>query len=392
MKLAMNILSSSTYCNQATDNKIFQNYAIDDIGLCKKITEFNAAALVRELLNNADNCNDLLMLSEILRNTSNASYPLKQNIHSQENSVSAMNPLRIVCVGDREKPASTKPKEIDHLEIPKVSSLTLTNKNSSMKQFPSCKRKISTNEDDETDSSVDYKLMESKRFKSSLSDAVVVKLRGFEEMTESELWRLAQKYPDLSEYTLVAVALGIDRADIQIIESKYLSRDGLRECFYQCLLTWRLNQPENCTLENFLKVLITLNKTSEFINNLKQQFESNIVSPKNKNTLSMYLNDDQVLDCKVVDLKVEESHLWEASNFMAPQWKSIGRSLGLNEIDLDSIEAKYLYTDGMRECCYQTLLLWSQVFYARANLEYLCLCLIHMKCNLYAKKLIQIML
>ena len=73
---------------------------------------------------------------------------------------------------------------------------------------------------------------------------------------------------------------------------------------------------------------------------------------------------------------------------MAQEWKSIGRGLNLSELDLANINLKYS-SEGIRECCYQTLILWNQIYYETSHLEYLCLNLIEMKFNLFAKKMIE---
>ncbi len=193
----------------------------------------------------------------------------------------------------------------------------------------------------------------------------------------------------MKEYRDISVGLGLDENEISIVESKYLARDGLKECFYQCLLTWRLQEPENCTLNYFLQVLERkVNKSNEFIEQLKHRLEFTDIE-KNQNTLNLYLN-KFLLNAEEINIKLEESHLWEASGIMAQQWKTIGRSFGLSEIDLYSIEAKCLFTEGIRECCYQMLLQWSQCFYEQSNFENLCLGLIGMKLNLLAKKFIEL--
>jgi hypothetical protein len=75
---------------------------------------------------------------------------------------------------------------------------------------------------------------------------------------------------------------------------------------------------------------------------------------------------------------------------MFQEWKTISRNLNLTELDLISIEMKYMQTDGIRECCYQSLLKWSQFFYEQTSLESLCLSMIQMNLNLYAKQLLEL--
>lgn len=248
------------------------------------------------------------------------------------------------------------------------------------------------------DSSYDYTNQKRLRY-SCLSDAEVFlfpskKVLVCEGMNERQLWTLACKYSNLSEYRSIALALGVDGTDVQVIEAKYLMRDGPRECLYQCLLTWRLNQPDSCSLEQFMETLsIKLNKSDEFIQGLKQQILAIEDCSQYKEILEQYLSkylSSSLVGSDKCDMKLDEGHLWDASGLMAQHWKFIGRNLGLSELDLGTIEAKYLFTDGIRECCYQTLLLWSQVFYSQATLENLCLRLIGMKFNLFAKQVIEL--
>lgn len=254
------------------------------------------------------------------------------------------------------------------------------------------------------DSCFDYKIIESKRLKSIHIETLSSKqqfnnqqeqessLNSHECMSETYLWHLANKYSDLKEYCKIAVGLGLEENEISIIESKHLARDGLRECFYQCLLTWRLQNPENCTINYFLQMLEQkIDKPKEFIEQLKNRLDCNDLD-KNRSILNVYLKQIMFDAEKIVGIKLEESHFWEASGIMAQQWKNIGRSLGISEIDLFSVENKYLSTDGIRECCYQMFLLWSQCYYEKSNLEFLCLGLIEMKLNLFAKQFIELIL
>lgn len=246
------------------------------------------------------------------------------------------------------------------------------------------------------DSSFDYKSAKSKRFKCSENltenqKQVLDKktLSDYDDMNEKDLWNLTNKYSDLSDYKELSLGLGLEKNDVLIIESKYLSRDGLKECFYQCLLTWRLQMPENCSLEYFIQVLENnLNKDAEFIQQLTSRvlLESSVA--KNQNALNSYMKKIGK-EGHLAEFKLEEIDLWKASELMAQEWKSIGRGLNLTELDLANIELKYSSTEGIRECCYQTLILWNQVYYEKSNLEYLCLSLIEMKFNLFAKKMIE---
>ncbi len=219
-----------------------------------------------------------------------------------------------------------------------------------------------------------------------------------EELTERHLWLLTNAYDNLAEWKLLAMRLNLTKQDTDVIEFNYSSSlDGLRECFYQCLLKWRLIQPENCYFTFLCKIILNkFEKTNEFIENLAQ---ATFFKCKNearerdcKKILNTYLDtllskhQDSSLN---MSLKLEEKHLWATSEFTCLEWKSIARSLGLNESDLTDIHMRYARFDGIRECSYQSLLLWSQVFSHNANLEYLCLSLIEMRFNLFAKKLLE---
>ena len=245
------------------------------------------------------------------------------------------------------------------------------------------------------DSSFDNKSINSKRFRfnddiKEIEEEVFDKksLSKYDDMNEKELWNLTNKYSDLSDYKELSIALGLDKNDVSTIESKYLNREGLKECFYQCLLTWRLQRPENCSLEYFVQVLANkLNKTTEFIKQLTSRILLKSKEDKNKETLNFYIKmigAENRLDV----FKLDDNNLWTASKFMAQEWKSIGRGLNLSELDLANINLKYS-SEGIRECCYQTLILWNQIYYETSHLEYLCLNLIEMKFNLFAKKMIE---
>lgn len=212
------------------------------------------------------------------------------------------------------------------------------------------------------------------------------------ELDEKYLWLITSKYERLNEWKLISIALGLEISDVQIIQAKYLISDGLKECFYQCLLKWRLKQPEHCYLDYFLNILKhKLNKSNEFIMNLKQQLANTSTQTAN-DMLQLYLTSLQNkrdLNVAKLQLKLEEKELWLASGLIFQEWKTISRSLNLTELDLVQIEHKHMQSDGIRECCYQALLKWSQFYYEQTSLEYLCLLLIEMKFNLYAKQLLE---
>lgn len=218
------------------------------------------------------------------------------------------------------------------------------------------------------------------------------------EMNEKYLWLIANNYSNLAEWKSVSLELGLDKSDLQIIQARYLISDGLKECFYQCLLKWRLKEPEHCYLGYFLNILrFKLDKSNEEIFKLKEAIlaeSSRQVSHKSTTMLKFYLSNlEQKKQTKLnesrLKMKLDETHLWSASGYLFQEWKAISRCLNLNELDLVSIEAKHLQSDGIRECCYQSLLKWSQCFYEQSCLEFLCLSLIKIEFNLYAKQLVE---
>ena len=218
------------------------------------------------------------------------------------------------------------------------------------------------------------------------------------ELNEKDLWMLVNKYDDLFEWELIGTQLGLSRTDLQIIKYEHLDKidlGGLRECLYQVFLKWRMYEPENSNLNYLLKFFKTkLNKTNEFIDNIKNSLSNKV----NKNSVDLMNNYLKCLielkkdSCKYdSDLHVylNESELWKASEILSMDWKSIGRYLGISESELKNIQIMYLRTDGLRECCYQTLLLWSEQFNDQTYLDNLCTFLIELRYNFYAKKLIE---
>ena len=217
------------------------------------------------------------------------------------------------------------------------------------------------------------------------------------EMNEKHLWLIADSYPNLNEWKEVSLELGLESSDIQIIQARYMLSDGLKECFYQCLLKWRLKKPEYCYLNYFLNIIkFKFNESNEQISKLKEIILTTSSSSMSQSAamLKFYLKNleqkkKSKLNESTLKMKLGESHLWSASGLIFQEWKAISRNLSLNELDLVSIETKHMQFDGIRECCYQSLLKWSQYFYEHSSLEDLCLCLIQMKFNLYAKQLVE---
>lgn len=96
---------------------------------------------------------------------------------------------------------------------------------------------------------------------------------------------------------------------------------------------------------------------------------------------------------ELAEVKLNEKALWKISDLICEEWKPLSRDLGIRETNIAQIEAKYLYTDGLRECCYQSLILWSEIAGDfKPNLENICLCLIDRGLNLYAKNVLELVL
>jgi hypothetical protein len=116
-------------------------------------------------------------------------------------------------------------------------------------------------------------------------------------MNEKFLWLIANNYDNLSEWKSVAITgLTLQLSDIQNIEARHLIADGLKECFYQCLLKWRVKEPENCYLNYFLGVILLskLNKSCEMVNSLRDNIlnaskESKLHEEKAISRLRFYL-------------------------------------------------------------------------------------------------------
>ncbi len=203
----------------------------------------------------------------------------------------------------------------------------------------------------------------------------------YEEMNERDLWILACEYPALSEWKKVAIdCLDLDGNDLFNIECKYLIRDGIKECFYQSLLLWRLRDPENCNKSYFLKRLSNHYNVNDFSikkqPNENQSFENKLANGYGKRIL-------------------DEDELWKVSEVLAMEWKPIARYLGVSELELKNIEFKYIMNEndasgGMRECCYQSLLIWSQQNYDNASLDKLLLAVMQLKYNLFVKQIIRL--
>lgn len=208
-------------------------------------------------------------------------------------------------------------------------------------------------------------------------------------LNEKHLWMITNEYENLEEWKQLAKHLSLTEHDTQIIETKYLARDGLNECFYQCLLKWRLKQPENCTFNYLASVLSKkFQKSKNFIKKLNPRYPNT----KACNLLDTYLNILNIEKIHLTGRKLNEKSLWTMSDLICEEWKPISRCLGLRESNITQIELRYVQLDGIRECCYQSLLQWLETNIQEAGLEELCLVLVEMKLNFYAKQLLELFL
>lgn len=183
---------------------------------------------------------------------------------------------------------------------------------------------------------------------------------------------MANRHENLLQWKSIAFELGLKNSEIQEIESKFKLRDGLAECLYQVLLKWRLKNIDTCSIK-YLESKLDLcefneNNYEELLNAYEKLFFQN--------------------ETKLDSIKLSDKILWDISDYICVEWKSIARYLCLKESDICEIEIKYLYKDGLRECCYQALLKWSHQT-NNFNLKYLCFCLIQQSFNYYVKKLIE---
>ena len=106
-------------------------------------------------------------------------------------------------------------------------------------------------------------------------------------MNEKVLWLISNHYDNLNEWKSVAInGLGLQLGDVQTIQARHLIADGLKECFYQCLLKWRVKEPENCYLNYFLAVVLLakLKKPLEMVNSLRDNILKNSQEPHVDNT------------------------------------------------------------------------------------------------------------
>ena len=88
-------------------------------------------------------------------------------------------------------------------------------------------------------------------------------------------------------------------------------------------------------------------------------------------------------------LKLNEKNLWHASGYVFQEWKSIARSLLLSENDICLIDDKYYLKDGLRECCYQMLIKWRELYPNECYFYNLCLKLVKINLNFYIFQLLE---
>lgn len=191
-------------------------------------------------------------------------------------------------------------------------------------------------------------------------------------LSELNLWKLANRHENLLEWKKIALELGLKISEIQEIENKFKLKDGLVECLYQVLLKWRLKNCETFKIEYIESKL-----------NLKKFDEINC-----EEMLSAYEKIFFESSTRLDRIKLNDKILWEISDFICSEWKPIARYLEIKESDICEIEIKYFYKDGLRECCYQALLKWSNQT-NEFNLKYLCMIFVQQSFNYYAKILIE---
>ena len=90
--------------------------------------------------------------------------------------------------------------------------------------------------------------------------------------------------------------MDLNEQDLIVIEAKYMLKDGIKECFYQMLLKWRLKTPENCVVSHLYEMMLSnthlfqqssVNKIIDSINNRLDkinEFNQNI-----ENKLQFYI-------------------------------------------------------------------------------------------------------
>lgn len=262
-------------------------------------------------------------------------------------------------------------KMLTSANIPRVKLVTVT---CSRKRKFSSDHDDKSSPDDETDSNFLHRTLKYQKIEFS-----------HEELSEKHLWLLTNAYDSLTDWRQLAAMLQLTKQDIDLIEFNYLKNlDGLKECFYQTLLTWRLQSPENCNFSFLSKVLRQMAKSLGFCQMLAESMFDQKCSAKK--ILANYNSDAKTVATGLLS----EKQLWSVSEVIGSQWKSVGRSLDLAESSLSDVEARYARFEGARECCYQMLLLWSQCYADRCTLEYLCLSLIDMRFNLYARQIFKV--
>lgn len=187
----------------------------------------------------------------------------------------------------------------------------------------------------------------------------------------------------------------LNNQEILMIESKYMTKDGLKECFYQMLLKWRLHSPENCNFAYLLKIIREHVKDdiafTSFIRSLTSKIRGDNLKYQDSKFLfylEKYANNDDLKE-KLMNFQLSEKNLWNASSYVFQEWKVLGRYLSLSENDIYSIESKYLFKEGLRECCYQVLLKWREFNPKECNLIYLCKKLIQLNLNLFVCQLLE---
>ena len=215
---------------------------------------------------------------------------------------------------------------------------------------------------------------------------------------------------------------------MKLIELRYspaaAHHDGLRECLYQSLLKWRLREPENCTFSYLYQVMCScvaggggggggaLNRLVNAIEASRDEKEEEERGQAEIDRLRLYLSQVEAKKKRqgkyvrrefreivasdsgdqLSGVRLDERQLWAGSELICAEWKAIMRVLGLAESSLVQIESRHMQSEGLRECAYQGLIAWSQIWHEQCHLERICLSLMRIGLNLYAKQFLELAL
>lgn len=293
----------------------------------------------------------------------------------------------------------------------------------------SSKRKLDLQvegDDDEADSNFHYKEKRLKKsfpacdlnnntINSNKNEYATEDVNGADiELSEKQLWIMANHYSGLAEWERAGELLGLTRSDLCVIKlnhyhpHSHLKQNGsktneknenlkgltknVQECFYQVLLKWRMLEPENCSLTYLTSKLgsFQITHSSVRLQNISSSYEKYV-------KYFQAVNNSNNQKCEHEEKgqsedELSERDLWRASDIVRAEWKSVARHLDVSESQLVQIEHSFSRApqDGMRECAYQTMLVWSQQSGCRrARLKHLACSLIEARLNYYAKQIIK---